>query len=49
MATTSKPRSNLSAYRAVNKTQQEMRWTNHPRIFLEVAVVKLCQLERSYC
>ncbi|PFN74930.1 DNA polymerase III subunit gamma/tau [Bacillus sp. AFS076308] len=29
----------------LNKTQQEMRWTNHPRIFLEVAVVKLCQLE----
>lgn len=29
----------------LNKTQQEMRWTNHPRIFLEVAVVKLCQTE----
>ncbi|MDP4086590.1 MAG: DNA polymerase III subunit gamma/tau [Bacillota bacterium] len=29
----------------LNKTQAEMRWTNHPRIFLEVAVVKLCQLE----
>lgn len=29
----------------LNKTQQEMRWTNHPRIFLEVAIVKLCQLE----
>jgi DNA polymerase III subunit gamma/tau len=28
----------------LNKTQQEMRWTNHPRIFLEVAIVKLCQL-----
>jgi DNA polymerase-3 subunit gamma/tau len=27
----------------LNKTQQEMRWTNHPRIFLEVAIVKLCQ------
>ena len=24
-----------------------MRWTNHPKIFLEVAVVKFCQLERS--
>ena len=23
-----------------------MRWTNHPRIFLEVAIVKLCQLEQ---
>ncbi len=30
----------------LNKTQQEMRWTNHPRIFLEVAIVKLCQLEK---
>jgi DNA polymerase-3 subunit gamma/tau len=30
----------------LNKTQQEMRWTNHPRIFLEVAIVKLCQLKR---
>ncbi|MEK3988090.1 DNA polymerase III subunit gamma/tau [Robertmurraya sp. FSL R5-0851] len=28
----------------LNKSQQEMRWTNHPRIFLEVAVVKLCQM-----
>ncbi|RHW30924.1 DNA polymerase III subunit gamma/tau [Neobacillus notoginsengisoli] len=31
----------------LNKTQQEMRWTTHPRIFLEVAIVKLCQLENS--
>ncbi|MBM4765439.1 DNA polymerase III subunit gamma/tau [Bacillus sp. B15-48] len=30
----------------LNKTQQEMRWTNHPRVFLEVAIVKLCQLEK---
>jgi DNA polymerase-3 subunit gamma/tau len=30
----------------LNKAQQEMRWTNHPRIFLEVAIVKLCQLEK---
>ncbi|MGJ7913792.1 DNA polymerase III subunit gamma/tau [Neobacillus sp. LXY-1] len=29
----------------LNKTHQEMRWTNHPRIFLEVAIVKLCQME----
>src|SRR5574342_350917 len=29
----------------LNKTQQEMRWTNHPRIFLEVAIVKLTQIE----
>ncbi|QED45857.1 DNA polymerase III subunit gamma/tau [Cytobacillus dafuensis] len=31
----------------LNKAQQEMRWTNHPRIFLEVAIVKLCQLQKS--
>lgn len=31
----------------LSKTQQEMRFTNHPKIFLEVAVVKLCQLETS--
>lgn len=31
----------------LNKAQQEMRWTNHPRIFLEVAIIKLCQLERA--
>ena len=30
----------------LNKAQQEMRWTNHPRIFLEVAIVKLCQMEQ---
>ena len=27
----------------LSKSQQEMKWTNHPRIFLEVAFVKLCQ------
>jgi DNA polymerase-3 subunit gamma/tau len=31
----------------LNKAQQEMRWTNHPRIFLEVAIVKLCQMEQQ--
>ncbi|MFP7300564.1 DNA polymerase III subunit gamma/tau [Neobacillus niacini] len=31
----------------LNKTQQDMRWTNHPRIFLEVAIVKLCQTEEK--
>lgn len=31
----------------LNKAQQEMRWTNHPRIFLEVAIVKLCQLDQQ--
>jgi DNA polymerase III subunit gamma/tau len=29
----------------LNKTQTEMRWTNHSKIFLEVAIVKLCQME----
>jgi DNA polymerase III subunit gamma/tau len=32
----------------LNKTQQEMRWTNHPRIFLEVAIVKVCQIESKH-
>ncbi len=27
----------------LSKSQQEMKFTNHPRIFLEVALVKLCQ------
>lgn len=31
----------------LNKSQQEMKWTNHPRIFLEVAMVKLCQIEKD--
>ncbi|HWJ76872.1 MAG TPA: DNA polymerase III subunit gamma/tau [Niallia sp.] len=31
----------------LNKTQQDMRWTNHPRIFLEVAIVKLCQMHSN--
>lgn len=31
----------------LSKTQQEMRFTNHPKIFLEVAIVKLCQQERA--
>lgn len=34
-----------SAIDVLNKSQQEMKWTNHPRIFLEVAIVKLCQEE----
>ncbi|MBA2876926.1 DNA polymerase III subunit gamma/tau [Thermaerobacillus caldiproteolyticus] len=29
----------------LNKSQLEMKWTNHPRIFLEVALVKLCHQE----
>lgn len=31
----------------LNKTQQEIKWTNHPRVFLEVAIVKLCHLEQQ--
>jgi DNA polymerase III subunit gamma/tau len=31
----------------LNKSQQEMKWTNHPRIFLEMALVKLCQLGKT--
>ncbi|ANB60026.1 DNA polymerase III subunit gamma/tau [Anoxybacteroides amylolyticum] len=31
----------------LNKSQQEMKWTNHSRIFLEVALVKLCQQEQA--
>ncbi|MBD8071527.1 DNA polymerase III subunit gamma/tau [Bacillus sp. PS06] len=31
----------------LNHSQQEMKWTNHPRIFLEMALVKLCQLGRT--
>lgn len=27
----------------LSKAQQEMKWTNHPRIFLEVVMVQLCQ------
>ncbi|WP_409296389.1 DNA polymerase III subunit gamma/tau [Peribacillus sp. SCS-26] len=28
-----------------NATQQEIKWTNHPRVFIEVALVKLCHRE----
>ena len=31
----------------LSKTQQEMRFTNHAKIFLEVAIVKLCQQESA--
>lgn len=31
----------------LNKAQQEMKWTNHPRIYLEVAIVKMSQLPRA--
>ncbi|MFS0865612.1 DNA polymerase III subunit gamma/tau [Fredinandcohnia sp. 179-A 10B2 NHS] len=31
----------------LNSSQQEMKWTNHPRIFLEVAIVKLTQMVKQ--
>jgi DNA polymerase III subunit gamma/tau len=42
-----KPEEIYDLIEVLNKAQQDMRWTNHPRIFLEVAIVKLCQLERK--
>ncbi|MGG1221069.1 DNA polymerase III subunit gamma/tau [Priestia endophytica] len=33
--------------RSLNGVQQEMKWTNHPRVLLEVALVKLCQQNRQ--
>ncbi|MFI8496662.1 DNA polymerase III subunit gamma/tau [Peribacillus butanolivorans] len=35
-----------STIESFNQTQQDMKWTNHPRIFLEVALVKLCNEQR---
>mgnify|MGYP003417654164 CR=1 FL=1 len=32
---------------SLNKAQQEMKWTNHPRIFLEVTLVKLCHQKQE--
>ncbi|WP_246946183.1 DNA polymerase III subunit gamma/tau [Bacillus pinisoli] len=31
----------------LNKCQQEMKWTNHPKILLEIAIVQLCQQEKQ--
>ncbi|WP_416829681.1 DNA polymerase III subunit gamma/tau [Ectobacillus polymachus] len=31
----------------LSKSQQDMKWTNHPRVFLEVVIVKLCQVQKS--
>lgn len=31
----------------LNESQQEMKWTNHPKIFLELALVKICQQSDS--
>ncbi|PJN90523.1 DNA polymerase III subunit gamma/tau, partial [Bacillus sp. mrc49] len=36
-----------SIIESFNQTQQDMKWTNHPRIFLEVALVKLCNEQRA--
>lgn len=30
-----------------NRAQQDMKWTNHPRILVEVALVKLCNTQSS--
>lgn len=30
----------------LSKSQQDMKWTNHPRVFLEVVIVKLCQMKK---
>jgi DNA polymerase-3 subunit gamma/tau len=32
---------------SLSKSQQEMKWTNHPRVLLEVAIVQLCQKSSS--
>ncbi|WLR41903.1 DNA polymerase III subunit gamma/tau [Bacillus carboniphilus] len=37
------PESIYGIIEVLNKSQQEMKWTNHPRIFIEIAVVKLCE------
>jgi DNA polymerase III subunit gamma/tau len=31
----------------LNKCQQEMKWTNHPKILLEISIVQLCQQENK--
>jgi DNA polymerase III subunit gamma/tau len=31
----------------LNESHQEMKWTNHPKIFLELAVIKICQQKAS--
>ena len=35
-----------SIIESFNQTQQDMKWTNHPRIFLEVSLVKLCNEQK---
>jgi DNA polymerase-3 subunit gamma/tau len=29
----------------LNKSGQEMKWTNHPKILLEISIVQLCQID----
>lgn len=31
----------------LNQSQQDMRWTNHPKVFLELSLIKICQEERQ--
>ncbi|GAA0337021.1 DNA polymerase III subunit gamma/tau [Bacillus carboniphilus] len=31
----------------LNQAQQDMKWTNHPRVYTEVALIKLCQLKKE--
>ncbi|PLT27678.1 DNA polymerase III subunit gamma/tau [Peribacillus deserti] len=41
------PEDLYSMIESFNNTQQEIKWTNHPRVFIEVALVKLCNQESS--
>ncbi|WP_085522404.1 DNA polymerase III subunit gamma/tau [Tuberibacillus sp. Marseille-P3662] len=43
VATTVKAQEIYQIIHRLNDTQQEMKWTNHSRVFLEIAMVKLCQ------
>lgn len=43
LAVQMEPEQIYSLIENLNKAQQEMKWTNHPRIFLEVMLIKLCQ------
>lgn len=35
------------AIEILSESQQQMKWTHHPRIFLELSVVKLCQWKKK--
>ncbi len=45
LAETINPDKYMSYIDTLNKTQQDMRFSNHARIYLEVCLVKLCQTE----